>query len=218
MRLFAVLEKLFVQLVEVAFRRLLVRKYLDDLLPLHHFFHEALFHGQRTLLRDHEFGACAADFFDDGHHDCRTGKDDQRQPDTVKEHHRDGRNQRHHARYHRGDTLSHQLAERVGIVGIGTHDIAVRVRVEIFDGQAFHLIEHIRTETVKHALGHARHDLRIGHGSDQPHQIKHAHGINQGNQLAFYRSEFVGALHAGDNDAVHQLFGEHRRNNARHRA
>ena len=43
---------------------------------------------------------------------------------------------------------SDHLADRVRIVCVGTHDIAVGVGVKIFDRQGLHLIEHVYTQVL----------------------------------------------------------------------
>ena len=55
----------------------------------------------------------------------------------------------------RGKEVGHRtdhLAQRIDIVGIYRHGVAVGMGVEIFDGQLLHVTEHIDTEAFQGAL------------------------------------------------------------------
>lgn len=61
--------------------------------------------------------------------------------------------------YQLRDALVQKLADRVNIVGIVTHKLAVRMRVKIAYGKALHLIKHILAQVTKHRCGAFEHQI-----------------------------------------------------------
>ena len=171
MRLFAVMKELSVELIEISFCGFLVRKYFYDLLPFHDFFDKALLRRERALLCDHVFGAVSAHSLDDGEHDDGTKPYDQSEPKAVPKH---GTNTDSHSQTggkERRKALSDELAHGVGVVSIGTHNIAVSMRIEIFNGKGFHSVEHILAEMAQNSLRDDGHNLRIQEGGDDGHDV-----------------------------------------------
>ena len=136
--------ELVVDLVEPLFALPLVAEYLDDLLPVHHLLDVALVLADRSLLFDEVPGALAAHFLRHDRHKDDHQQDHQRQPDAVRDHDEEERDDHDARRKDGGDTLRHQLVERIRIVGVMAHDIAVRVRIEVADGKPLHAVEHHR--------------------------------------------------------------------------
>ena len=57
-----------------------------------------------------------------------------------------------------------KLTRCVRIVGVRTHDIPMRVRIEVLNGELLHLRKHIRTKMVQHALRNRCHNPRMQEG------------------------------------------------------
>ena len=121
---------------------------LYDLLSLDHLFDKALFSGKRFLLCHHVAGACTAEFLRDGQHESGEKAHNDRHPDAVIDHHKEHDGDRERRLEAHRKRLADQLADRVRIVCVGTHDIAVGVGVKIFDRQGLHLIEHVHTQVL----------------------------------------------------------------------
>lgn len=131
---------------------LLVAKNLDDLLTVDHLLNIAVEIGQCRLLR-HEVAADAAGELAHEHENERhDGAHDQRQPDADVQHAEKHCRKREHGRYELGHGLRDHLAQRIGIIRIQAHDIAVRMRVKIADGQTLHLGKHLVADTLERAL------------------------------------------------------------------
>ena len=149
MGVFRVVVKTFVVGVEIAFRRVLVGEDFHHLLSFYHLFDESFFRRERALLRDHEFAALSPHFLDHEEHGEGAKEEYARHDETVREHHGHGHEKGEPARKQGRNALPHELANGVGVVGVRGHDFAVRVRVEVFDGQRLHFLEHVLTETVQ---------------------------------------------------------------------
>ena len=121
---------------------------LDNLLTGHHLLDEALFRCQGTLLVHHVLGAHAAVLLCYGQHRCHKQAyyDEHRNAEAGHhdDHHCDGKDGLEQHRH----TLADHHTDGIGIVGIGTHDVAVCMGIKIFDWQSLHLGEHIHTEVL----------------------------------------------------------------------
>ncbi len=82
-------EKLVVDLVEIALRRILVVEDLDDLLTVHHLLDEALGLCNRRLLLHEVASGAAADLLHDLRHDDDAADHEDREPHTVVQHERE---------------------------------------------------------------------------------------------------------------------------------
>lgn len=139
----AVFKEGVVDLVELLNGALLVAEDLDDLLAGHRLLNIALGFGDGLLLAQEEFGAAAADALGDDDHQNHAEHRNERQPDAEIEHNAE-HGQHDRARLDEGgDGFGHELAQRVDIVGVEAHDIAVLVGVEVADGKILHAAEHL---------------------------------------------------------------------------
>ena len=121
-------------------------EHLYDLLSLNHLLNETFLFRERLLLLHHIAGARAAEFLRDRQHEHREQADQDRHPHAVVDHHEEHDCDRQRClEYHR-ERLTDHLADRVRIVRVGTHDIAVCMCIKIFDRQGLHLIEHVHTQ------------------------------------------------------------------------
>ena len=152
MRLSAVVVEFIVEFVKALFCGVFVVEHFHDFLTVYHFFDIAFFVGDGDLLRDHIFAACSADFHDDEKHKQYHRNDDKRQIYAVRQHYDEHRDQRERRLEQYGQTVADKLAHGVGIVGIGTHYRTVLVRIEIFNWQGFHIVEHIFSEMIQRSL------------------------------------------------------------------
>ena len=134
---------------------------LDDLRAFHHLLNEALFLSERPLLSHHEAGGIAGEFLRDPRHHEQNHKNGERKPDAVIKHHDEDRRDREHRLDHHRDRLADHLPDRIGVVGIRAHDVAVSMRVKITDRKALHPVEHISPEIVQRSLRHRRHQSGV---------------------------------------------------------
>ena len=185
-------------------------EHLDDLLPVHHLLHVALGAGNGLLrLKEVACGAAADALGDEGHgHDAQ--HQHQRQPDAEIQH--DGKHRQHDGGGldERGNGLRDELAERVDIIGVIAHDIAVLVRVEELDGQILHPAENLLTELVKEALRHYGHELGIGKLREDGQHVQCAQKHEIGHDLRLRGGPVAGGIPLFD-DGEHVL-QEDRRN------
>ena len=121
---------------------------LDDLLPLDHLLDETFLLREGSLLCHHVAGACTAEFLRDGQHESGEEAHNESHPDAVIDHHEEHDGDRERRLEDHRKRLANQLADRVRIVCVGTHDIAVGVGIKIFDRQGLHLIEHVHTQVL----------------------------------------------------------------------
>ena len=218
MRALAVLKELLIELFKIFLRPFFVRENFDNLLPFHHLFHKALFLGKGRLLGYHIFRAAAADLFHNERHRKRRYHHHQKQPKTVSQHQKYRRHQRERATEHRRQTLSDKLTGGVRIVGVRTHNIAVRVRIKVFDRQFLHFRKHIGTQMVQHTLCDRRHRSCIDKRCQNYHAVHRDHHNNQAHQLVFNRRRHAAKFHRRRNNFVHDRSHEHRRNQTADRA
>ena len=115
----------------------LMVKGLNDLLPRHHLFNVSV-HGCNGFLL--------------------TGKDC-KQRNGKNEHHCNDADEGYAGDYQLRDALVQKLADRVNIVCIVTHKLAVRMRVKIAYGKTLHLIKHILAQVTKHRCGAFEHQI-----------------------------------------------------------
>ena len=168
----AVFKEGVVDLVEFLNGALLVAEDLDDLLTGHRLLNIALGFGDGLLLAQKELGTAAADALGDDYHQNHAEHRNERQPYAEIEH--DGKYGQHdRAGLDEGrDGLRHELAQRVDIVGVEAHDIAVLVGVEVADGEVLHAAEHLLTKLVKKALRHIGHELLVDKDRDDREHIE----------------------------------------------
>ena len=214
MRMRAVMAKRFIQRIKILLRLFLMAKYLNDLLPAHHLLHKALGFCNGCLLADKVFCAAAADLLCDKNHQHHAKQHHKRQPQAVIQH--NGEHAEHNGTGLNkcGEGLGNKLAQRIDIIGIKAHDIAVLMRIEIFDRQILHAVKHFAAHFIKIALRHIRHELCMhgdcGNGEQiQPHQNRNAR------QNLRFGSCPVAALIPSVNGFEH-LLHENRRNGGNH--
>ena len=208
MRFSRIAEKLLVDCVEILFAGFLMAKDLDDLLSVHHFLDIPLFFAERTLLLDKVLGAPAADGLCDDNHRRGADQHDKRQPHAEIQHDAEQNQHDKAGRNQARNTLRNQLTQRFGIVGVIAHDIAVRVRIEIFDGELLHIGKQGVPDVPKRSLRHIGHQSRprkvadktgkinTSQKQDCPCHLRHKH--RKGGIFAAFRVNFKSFADIGD--------------------
>ena len=183
-RLVGCVAELVVDLVEIFLGAFLVAEYLDDLLAAHHLLDIALRFTDDFLLADKVFRAAAADKFGDERHDDDAEQYDQQKPYAVEQHDDQQRDRRDAGIEHLRDAHRYELTERIRIVGVHGHDVAVGMRIEVADGQRLHFGEHIVADVAQKALRNDRHRLVIEEGCAQSQNIHDRHAEDDPKQRA----------------------------------
>ena len=164
-----------------------MREDLDDLLTVHHFLNVALRTSDRLLLPDEVLCRPAADLLRDEEHQRDAEKHEERHPDAVPEHYSEHADDYGSRRDQRGKRLRDELTQRVDIVRVVAHDIAVLVRIEILYRQILHPVEHTPAELAEKALRDIRHELGIDSDRDDREKIQRDKYQYLGDDLSFSR-------------------------------
>ena len=160
-----------VDLIEPLLRLFLVTEHLDDLLPLHHLFDEAFRLCDRPLCGKEESARSAADEFCNKHDRHDPDQNDERKVEARIQHEADKRNAHDPRDHELRDTLRDHLAQRIDVVCVIAHDVAVVVRIEVTDGQILHPVEHLLAHIAQIALRDDRHELGIYRARDQGYGV-----------------------------------------------
>ncbi len=136
-------------------------EYFDHFLTVDHFLDKAFAFADRALLFDKVFCRVSADLFGDEHHYGNSRHHNERHIQAETQHYiKDG-----HDGHERGQKLGHRLryklSERVDIVGVIAHDIAVIMGVEVFDRQLLHTVKHLFAQLIEESLRDIRSELCI---------------------------------------------------------
>ena len=176
-----------VDLVELLFGALFMAEHFDDLLSAHHLFDVPFRLADDRLLTDEVLCTAATHIFGDRCHDRDTDKHDKHQPQAVQKHD----DKQHQGRYdgiiHLRDTHGNELTQSVRIVGVRTHDVAVRVRIKIADRQGLHSVEHIGTHVLQKSLRNDGHRLVV---KDRRTQGDHVHQSHAADDIKERRAHF----------------------------
>ena len=143
---------------------------LDHFLPVHHLLHEAFLYADRLLQADEVPGGAAAQLAGEQNHDNDAQQENKRQPDAVIQHHEEHADNNGAGTYQRRQGLPDQLTQRVDVVRVIGHNIAVLVRIEVTDGEILHPVEHGLTHFAEKALRNNGGKLCFDrHGNDGQH-------------------------------------------------
>ena len=142
-RLVRTLSQPFIHLMEVLHRRFFMAEDFDNLLPVQHLFDKSIHSPQIDLLTDIIPSGQLREIGRHKEHDGGRENGDHRQR-RVQDDHRDQRRRHGDNRVDNlRDALAQELTQRVNIVRIHGHNVAVCVRVEVFDRQGFHSPEEV---------------------------------------------------------------------------
>ena len=153
--------ELFIQHIEFLLAGVLVVEDFYYPLAVNHFLNIAIHRTQGLLLTDEVFSGLASQIFG-GEDNQGDGKqhDNEQQPTGINEvpgNHHQG-NQRGGAL---GNGLAYHLAQGIHVAGVAGHNVAGGVGIEIAQGQALHLYEHLVPDGLLGALADAHHQIVI---------------------------------------------------------
>ena len=155
------LVEFLVKNVEIPDRLLLMAEHLDDLFSRHGLLNKAVQLTQIPLLRYKIPAGQRSDFARSQQHDAHHDKRNCGQRKAEQDHHGQDRYNRDQTVEELRDTLADHLPQRINIIRVNTHDIAVRVGVKIFDRQALHMLKELYAETLHRSLGDESHRARM---------------------------------------------------------
>ena len=210
----------FIDLVESGLCLFLMAEDLDDLLSVHHLLDVAVELAEVALLLDVILGGELGELPRYVEHEHSREQADDGENGTQDHHgykggdHGDGRVDG--LRY----GLAHQLAQRVDVVGVDAHDVAVGVGVKILYGQRLHVREQVVAQGAHGALAHVDHQAVVevrgqhagGHDADKPYNLVEqlgeqvGPGLHHGLYVVVYQSLREGGADDGadsvDDDAA----------------
>ena len=153
--------QVFIEFVELLDRFVFMAEDFHDLLAVHHFLNVAVHLAQFALLR-HKVPAGIANQDAAAHKDQADHHDrNNRQRDAQRHHGDKDADHRNDAVEHLGHALADHLAQRIHVVCVDGHDIAVGVGVKKFDGQCLHMGEQVVTQMLHGSLGQVGHHPRL---------------------------------------------------------
>ena len=193
------LKQAVVQLVEFRDGLFLVAEHLDHLLAGHHFLNVAVHRAQIALLGHKVLAGVGGEVFGDHQHDAHHDEGDQCQRPGQGNHQRRGADNGDKAVDELRDGLGDHLAQRVGVVGVHRHNIAVGVAVKVADGQRLHVGEQLVPQVFQGALRDVRHQPGLREGRCHAQRVEAGHPQNGCQQAG--KVGAAGAEH-GQNVAV----------------
>ena len=200
------MEQLIVEPVELLNGNFLMAKDLDDLLAVHHFLNVAIDLAQLLLLLDEVFAGVAGQVLRRQQHDADHREGQHRQGDTQIEHRGQHADEGHNRVDELRQALADHLAQRVNVVRVDRHNVAVGVGVKVFDGQRLHVGEHLVTQVLQRALGDPCHQAVLHKDSSDADAVDDCHAQDSRGQAAEVRAA---RLEQRQNVAVDQRLGEH---------
>ena len=200
--------ELLVDAFEFLSHLLLMAEYLNDLLPRHHLFNESIDTGQALLLSTEIGSAALAQLRSNHHHHHRHQYRYQCQWHTH-HHHRGKRHGNGDDRVeHLGYGGTDHLTQRVHVIGIDRHHLAMRVLVEITDGQTLHPFEDSLAQTQHRSLRDIDHQAVVeirACNANQQHESQFEQSLRK--RIVFRTGHFG----QRNNVVVDQRTGEQRR-------
>ena len=208
--------QLLIEFVEGFLRGLLVVEHLDDLLTVDHFFDVAVYFCDGGLLCDEELAALSGDLSGYHHHKDKRYYYESRKRETQDTHRDENRDYRYKGRECLRDALREHLTERVYIVRVMAHDVAVGIAVEIAYRKSLHLLEHLVAYRLLNALRDSYHYAVLKESAYHAYEVYAAHLYecpdkrhSVGCKAGFFLRD-----HSAD-VVVYELFEEQRSRNAR---
>ena len=125
---------------------------LDNLLAGHHLLDVAVDCSEVLLLLNEVLARKSRHLLGDQDHDTDKEDRQEREPAVQEDHADKHADDRDDTVYELRDTHAHHLPEGVDVVRVHGHDVAVRMRVEVPDGQALHVLKHPVADALHRAL------------------------------------------------------------------
>ena len=155
------MEQRVIEAVKVFFAFFLMTEDLYNLLAVHHFLNVAVDFTEVALLLNKIFSAQTGSFFCTDEHQADHYECDEGQRHVQNEHtHKDADDCKRAVDDLR-NTLADHLAERIDIVCIDRHDVAVCVGIKIPDRQKLHMGKQIIAQIAQCSLSHGNHDAVV---------------------------------------------------------
>ena len=158
--------------VEIPLALLFMVEDLDHFLAGHHFFREPFDLSEFFLTRDKVAGGASADLLGDQHDREEAHQHDQRHPDAVVQHDEEDGEDRDRRDQQLRETLGDHLPQRIDIVGIVAHDIAVLMLVEVGDRKLLHIVEEPHAQFFERSLRNGRHQEMKGQTGGEREDIQ----------------------------------------------
>jgi len=155
-----------------------VAKYFNDFLTVDHFFDVTVDRANGLLLLDKKVSASANQKFDYFQQDKSKQENKSRKAHTQIKHGSKRGQYGNQGGKHLREALGNGLTQRVGVVGIAAHDIAVGMRVEIPERKRLHMREHFIAYFFQSSLLDDHHNPIIKQGGKHADKIKKAHEEN----------------------------------------
>ena len=133
-------------------------EYLDDLLAFHHLFNISVYPSQVFLLTAEILAGTAAQPGGGKQHHTHHQHGKNRQRNIQHQHAHKRSHQRHHGIQRLRNTLADQLSQRIHIVGIDRHDIAMGMRIKVADRKSLHMCKQLHPQPSHGSLAHVYHD------------------------------------------------------------
>ena len=149
-----------------------MRKDFDHLLARHGLFDETVESAQIVLLGDEVPSRQRGHFTGTEQHHAYHTDGDAGQRRAQDQHHRQDTDNRDQAVEQLGHTLADHLAQSINIICIDRHNVAVRMRIKIFDRQTFHVLKQLCAQASHRPLGDACHGAGLQISASDSHSIK----------------------------------------------
>ena len=143
---FSALAEFFIQLMELLHRLFFMAEDLHDLLAFHHFLNVAVHHAQLALLCNEVLAGLSGQLGRNEQGQRQHQEGEHGQLPAHDQHADKGGNQRHQRIHQLRNALADELTQSVHVVGVDGHDVAVGMRIEILNGQGFHVGEQPGTQ------------------------------------------------------------------------
>ena len=172
LRLIGNLEQLLVQLIKGLRALFLMTEHLDHLLAGNRLLNKAVQFSESSLPCSEIFcrnlRCKGGQRQHHGHHHTRKN----RQRNAQCHHHCKDRNNRDRTVHQLRNALTDHLAQRINIVCVNRHDVAVCMGVKIFDRQGLHMIKQIISKIPKRSLCDVNHKLCLHQGGKNTKPVK----------------------------------------------
>ena len=150
-------------------------EHLDNLLAIHHFLDIAVDTAQVLLLLSEVKSGFCSDLGGNEQHHANHQKSEECQRNVQKKHTCKRGNHADKRVDHLRNALADQLAKRIDIIRINRHDIAVRMRIKVFDRKRFHVMEQLDTQVPHGALPNIDHNAVVGICAENTNHINGTH-------------------------------------------
>ena len=159
----------FIQAVKFLFGFCFMVENLNNPLAVHALFHKSGHICQRYLLTDEIFTTVCPDLTGHCHHNEDNSHSQDGQQWTEHQHGDKGYDNGEQCHQSLRDCLADHLSQCICIIGVETHDGAVGILVEVTDRQSLHMLKHIVTDALQHALSDKYHHSAVNKGCDHPY-------------------------------------------------